>query len=147
MLSKYTYETAIFHRRPFSTKNSRDFDPLFLHDLQHLTMSRSNVSDKTRTIVRKLLSTLLNCTDCCIRQKLSFRYFLTKVFQMKVMLVSERYVTSVELIVDIPVIQKKILYWINTIIWRYGRKISKSRGSTDGQIDIMKIKDLKKRLV
>ena len=127
MLSKYTYETAIFHRRPFSTKNSRDFDPLFLYDLQHLTMSRSNVSDKTRTIVRKLLSTSFNCTDCCIRQKLSFRYFLTKVFQMKVMLVSERYVTSVELIVDIPVIQKKSLYWINTIIWRYGRKISKSR--------------------
>ena len=127
MLSKYTYQTAIFHRRPFSTKNSRDFDPLFLYDLQHLTMSRSNVSDKTRTIVRKLLSTSFNCTDSCIRQKLSFRYFLTKVFQMKVMLVSERYVTSVELIVDIPVIQKKSLYWINTIIWRYGRKISKSR--------------------
>ena len=127
MLSKYTYQTAIFHRRPFSTKNSRDFDPLFLYDLQHLTMSRSNVSDKTRTIVRKLLSTSFNCTDSCIRQKLSFRYFLTKVFQMKVMLVSERYVTSVELIVDIPVIRKKSLYWINTIIWRYGRKISKSR--------------------
>ena len=127
MLSKYTYQTAIFHRRPFSTKNSRDFDPLFLYDLQHLTMSRSNVSDKTRTIVRKLLSTSFNCTDSCIRQKLSFRYFLTKVFQMKVMLVSERYVTSAELIVDIPVIQKKSLYWINTIIWRYGRKISKSR--------------------
>ena len=127
MLSKYTYQTAIFHRRPFSTKNSRDFDPLFLYDLQHLTMSRSNVSDKTRTIVRKLLSTSFNCTDSCIRQKLSFPYFLTKVFQMKVMLVSERYVTSVELIVDIPVIQKKSLYWINTIIWRYGRKISKSR--------------------
>ena len=127
MLSKYTYQTAIFHRRPFSTKNSRDFDPLFLYDLEHLTMSRSNVSDKTRTIVRKLLSTSFNCTDSCIRQKVLFRYFLTKVFQMKVMLVSERYVTSAELIVDIPVIQKKSLYWINTIIWRYGRKISKSR--------------------
>ena len=127
MLSKYTYQTGIFHRSPFSTKNSRDFDPLFLYDLQHLTMSRSNVSDKTRTIGRKLLSTLLNCTDCCIRQKLSFRYFLTKVFQMKVMVVSERYVISVELIVDITVIQTKSLYWINTIIWRYGRKISKFR--------------------
>ena len=73
-------------------------------------MSRSNVSDKTRTIVRKLLSTSFNCTDSCIRQKLLFRYFLTKVFQMKVMLVSERYVISVELIVDIPVIRKKSLY-------------------------------------